>query len=277
MAGNPPYRKLARMAPRLGKRSRTLSTVTRTPMGCSFMPGSRCCAWRQARIHHSPLDAVRPVLPEPPPDDRGRTHLEELSLLAERKNVFPQVLQGTMILVFRKPSAGEPPAASRPVRTGIIRTAAELGNGGPVHVIAETAQVARRLNGTTIWFVSDRERTYSLLDKILGRHPLLGGPAIACPAKTGPIVWNRVKPHLRPRAPMGHSPRLGHDVGRFRFELATAELHGRVSRRDAEDPRSRHRGDQSPRAARHGGRTGPAHHREPDWFPGPAPHFVEIT
>jgi adenine-specific DNA-methyltransferase len=152
-----------------------------------------------------------------------RTHLEELSLLAERKNVFPQVLQGTMILVFRKPGAGEPVAASRPVRTGIIRTAAELGNGGPAHVTPDTAQVARRLNGTTIWFVSDRERTYSLLDKILGRHPLLGGPAIACPAKTGPIVWNRVKPHLRPESSDGTLPLVwATDVGRFRFELATA-------------------------------------------------------
>jgi len=152
-----------------------------------------------------------------------RTFLEELSLLAERKNVFPQVLQGTMIIVFRKPGTGEAPAADWPVRTSIVRTAAELGNGGPSYVTTRAAQVARRLNGTTVWFVSDQERTYSLLDKIIGRHPLLGGPVVACPARTGPIVWNRVKPLLRPRAAEGRFPLVwATDVGRFRFDFATA-------------------------------------------------------
>jgi adenine-specific DNA-methyltransferase len=152
-----------------------------------------------------------------------RTHLEELSLLAERKNVFPQVLQGTMIIVFRKVSSGEVPSPDRPVRTTLVRTVAELGNGGPDHVTARAAQVTRRLNGTTIWFVSDQERTYTLLDKILERHPLMGGPAVACPAKTGPIVWNRVKSHLRPRGGDGTLPLVwATDVGRFRFGLATA-------------------------------------------------------
>jgi adenine-specific DNA-methyltransferase len=152
-----------------------------------------------------------------------QTCIEELSLLAERKNVFPQVLQGTMIIVFRKPMPGEVPAAEDLVRTSVVRSAAELGNGGPSSVSARAAQVARRLNGTTVWFVSDQERTYSLLDKIIGRHPLLGGPVVACPARTGPIVWNRVKPLLRPRAAAGRFPLVwATDVGRFRFEFATA-------------------------------------------------------
>jgi adenine-specific DNA-methyltransferase len=152
-----------------------------------------------------------------------RTDLEELSLLAERKNVFPQVLQGTMIIVFRKPADGETSDRERSMRTGVIRSAAELGNGSPAHVAARTTQVARRLNGSTVWFVSDQERTYSLLDKIIGQHPLLGGPVIACPARTGPIVWNRVKPLLRPRAGEGRLPLVwATDVGRFRFELASS-------------------------------------------------------
>lgn len=152
-----------------------------------------------------------------------RTHLEELSLLAERKNVFPQVLQGTMIIAFRKPSNEEARDAERSVRTGVIRTAAELANAGPAQVTVRPDQVSRRLNGSTIWFVSDQERTYSLLDKIIGRHPLLGGPGIACPARTGPIVWNRVKPLLRPRGGEGRLPLVwATDIGRFRFGLASA-------------------------------------------------------
>lgn len=152
-----------------------------------------------------------------------RTCLEELSLLAERKNVFPQVLQGTMIIVFQKLAAGGTRDADRPVRTSVIRTAAELGNGGPAYVTAAAAQVTRQMNGTTVWFVSAQERTYSLLDKIIGRHPLLGGPMVACPARTGPIVWNRVKPLLRLRGGDGRLPLVwATDVGRFRFALATA-------------------------------------------------------
>ncbi|HTQ79756.1 MAG TPA: N-6 DNA methylase, partial [Thermoanaerobaculia bacterium] len=154
-----------------------------------------------------------------------KTCLEELSLLAERKNVFPQVLQGTMVIVFRKLAAGETRDADQPMRTSVIRAAAELGNGGPAHVTPATAQVTRRLNGTTIWFVSDQKRTYSLLDRIIGHHPLLGGPAVACPARTGPIVWNRVKPLLRPQGGDGRLPLVwATDVGRFRFALATAGI-----------------------------------------------------
>lgn len=152
-----------------------------------------------------------------------RTCLEELSLLAERKNVFPQVLQGTMIIVFQKLAADGTRDADRPVRTSVIRTAAELGNGGPAYVTAPATQVTRRLNGTTVWFVSAQERTYSLLDKVIARHPLMGGPMVACPARTGPIVWNRVKPLLRPQGGAGRLPLVwATDVGRFRFALATA-------------------------------------------------------
>ncbi len=128
-----------------------------------------------------------------------------------------------MIIVFRKPADGEARDVDHPLRTAVIRTAAELGNGGPAHVTARAAQVTRRLNGSTVWFVSDQERTYSLLDKIIGRHPLLGGPVVACPARTGPIVWNRVKPLLRPRSGDGRLPLVwATDVGHFRFELASA-------------------------------------------------------
>lgn len=152
-----------------------------------------------------------------------RACLDELSLIAERKNVFPKVLQGTMILVLRKPATGEMREPDRPIRTGILRKAEDFEPAGSAQVTARTTQVTRRLNGSTIWFVSDQERTYSLLDKIIGRHPLLGGPAVACPARTGPIVWNRVKPLLRPRPGEGRLPLVwATDVSRFRFELASA-------------------------------------------------------
>jgi hypothetical protein len=129
-----------------------------------------------------------------------------------------------MVLVFQKRHRDEPKVKEdRPVRTAVVRSIPELENGGPAHFLAKASQVARRLNGTTVWFVSDRERTYSLLDKIVGRHPLLGSPAIACPARTGPIVWNRVKPFLRPGGGAGTLPLVwATDVGRFRFCFGSA-------------------------------------------------------
>jgi hypothetical protein len=109
------------------------------------------------------------------------------------------------------------------VRTAVVRSVSELEGSGLPHVLVEADQVIRRLNGTTVWFVSERERAYPLLDKILARHPLLGDLALGCPAKTGPIVWNRVKPLLRPKGGTGTLPLVwATDVGRFQFVLGTA-------------------------------------------------------
>jgi adenine-specific DNA-methyltransferase len=152
-----------------------------------------------------------------------RTVIEELTVLSDRKKVFDQVLQGTMIVILRRPHDGNENGASRPIRTGVVRNLAGFEGTKASPILANRSQVVRRLNGTTVWFVSDRERTYSTLDKILSRHPLLGGPRIACPARTGPIVWNRVKPHLRPRSGKEVLPLLwATDVSRFRFEFGTA-------------------------------------------------------
>ncbi len=150
------------------------------------------------------------------------TWIEEVSVFADRKRVFSRVLQGTMILVFQKKRPAEPAMKEqRKVRTAVVRSIPELDC--PAHFLAAPSQVARRLNGTTVWFVSDRERTYSLLDKIVGRHPLLGSSAIACPARTGPIVWNRVKPFLRQGGGAGTLPLVwATDVGRFQFSFGSA-------------------------------------------------------
>jgi len=223
VVGNPPYRKMARMDPAL-----------RSAFGSSIYGHANA----YGVFLHAGIEMLRPggrlgfIVPRSMLSGlyfqnlrriiEERTRLEELLLLAERKNVFPQVLQGTMIVVFRRPECGD--AARGPVRTGIVRDVSELGNGGPCHVLADIGQVARRLNGTTVWFVSDREKTYSLIDKVLDRHPLLGSPGIACPARTGPIVWNRVKDDLRSRTTDETLPLVwATDVSRFRFRFGTAE------------------------------------------------------
>lgn len=152
-----------------------------------------------------------------------KSHLEELTLLADRRNVFSKVLQGTMILVVRKRRTEEAGGSGVPVRTAVVRRVAALEADGPAHLLVAESLVVRRLNGTTVWFVSDRERSYSILDRVLGRHSLLNSPAVACAAKTGPIVWNRVKDSLREKRCPGTLPLVwATDVGRFRFRFGTA-------------------------------------------------------
>jgi adenine-specific DNA-methyltransferase len=225
VVGNPPYRKLGRMPSEL--RQAFAASIYGHPNAYGMFlhagiemlrPGGRLgFIVPRSMLSGLYFQNLRRMIEE-------ETCLEEISLFSDRKRVFSQVLQGTMVLVFRKrrtESGGG--AEASPIRTAVIRSVSELDHGGPAHVLAGTAQVVRRLNGTTVWFVSDRERTYSLLDRVVGRHPLLTGPAVGCPARTGPIVWNRVKPYLRPKGGKGTLPLVwATDVGRFRFDFGTA-------------------------------------------------------
>jgi adenine-specific DNA-methyltransferase len=225
VVGNPPYRKLGQMPPEL--RRAFADSIYGHPNAYGMFlhagiemlrPGGRL-GYIVPRSMLSGLyfQNLRRMIEE-------STWIEEVSVFADRKHVFSRVLQGTMILVFQKKSHSEPvKKEDRRVRTAVVRSIPELENGGPSYFLAAPSQVARRLNGTTVWFVSDRERTYSLLDKIVGQHPLLGSSAIACPARTGPIVWNRVKPLLRQGGGAGTLPLVwATDVGRFRFSFGAA-------------------------------------------------------
>jgi len=170
-----------------------------------------------------------------------RAALREITLIAERKKVFESVLQGTMILVVqRQPQMTDPGAPLlSPLKTAIARSVADLETRQMPSAQVDPSQVVRRLNGTSVWFVADTQRTYDVLDKIMGHHPLLSSPAVGCPARTGPIVWNRVKPLLRPE-PGGHALPLvwATDVGRFAFAFGSAG-ESRLSYLEV-TPRTRH-------------------------------------
>ena len=222
VVGNPPYRKLGRMSSEL--RQAFAASIYGHPNAYGIFlhagiemlrPGGRLgFIVPRSMLSGLYFQNLRRLIEE-------ETWLEEISIFSDRK-VFSQVLQGTMILVFRKRVCAEPAPSHRPkVRTSIIRSFSKLERE-PDHVKADVNQVTRRLNGMTVWFVSDRERTYSLLEKIVGRNPLLGGPVVGCPARTGPIVWNRVKSFLRPDGGDGTLPLVwATDVGRFRFVSGT--------------------------------------------------------
>jgi adenine-specific DNA-methyltransferase len=224
VVGNPPYRKLGQMSPEL--RRAFADSIYGHPNAYGMFlhagiemlrPGGRLgFIVPRSMLSGLYFQNLRRMIEE-------STWIEEVSVFADRKRVFSRVLQGTMILVFQKKGHAEREKEDRRVRAAVVRSIPELENGGPAHFLAAPSQVARRLNGTTVWFVSDRERTYSLLDKIVGRHPLLGSSAIACPARTGPIVWNRVKPLLRQGGGAGTLPLVwATDVGRFHFSFGSA-------------------------------------------------------
>jgi len=151
--------------------------------------------------------------------------LREITLIAERKQVFENVLQGTMILVIQRPPDTEKSVADpgRPVKTAVARSVVDLETRQIPSARVEQRQVVRHLNGTSVWFVADTRRTYDILGKLLGPHPLLSSPAVGCSAKTGPIVWNRVKSLLRSSPETDTRPLVwATDVGRFAFRFGIA-------------------------------------------------------
>lgn len=144
--------------------------------------------------------------------------LQEVTLMAERKKVFEGVLQGTMILVCRRR-----PAPDAPIKTAIVHTAPELESYRVPCATVARDQVVRRLNGVSVWFVSDTRRTYSILDKVIDGHPLLSSASVGCVARTGTIVWNRVKSSLRARPEAGCLPLVwATDVDRYAFSFGGA-------------------------------------------------------
>ena len=147
-----------------------------------------------------------------------RARPREVTLLAERRKVFENVLQGTMVLVLQRQ-----PASRHPFKTAVARSVLDLETQQVSSVQVSQEQVIRHLNGASVWFVADNERTYQILDKILGQHPLLSSPAVGCPARTGPIVWNRVKPLLCSKPEANTLPLVwATDVGRFTFSFGNA-------------------------------------------------------
>jgi len=144
--------------------------------------------------------------------------LREVTLIAERKKVFENVLQGTMVLILQRQSV-----PTHPLKTAITRSVADMETRQMPSARVSQEQVVRHLNDASVWFVADTRRTYDILDKILSRHPLLSSPTVSCPARTGPIVWNRVKPLLCSSPEADALPLVwATDVGRFAFSFGSA-------------------------------------------------------
>ncbi|WP_333653265.1 hypothetical protein [Dissulfurispira sp.] len=142
-----------------------------------------------------------------------KTSVREIVYISDRKKVFDDVLHGTMVLCLERNKHHR-----RTVNISYAQTTKELEDNISFNV--EREKVIQRLNGTTVWFVSDSQETYDIINRIIKRYPLLSGHEVNCKAKTGQIVWNKVKPLLAKDAKKDSLPLIwATDVSKFGFSF----------------------------------------------------------
>ena len=113
-------------------------------------------------------------------------------------------------------------ASQRPLKVAIVHSVTDLGAEEVRPAWVHQGQAVRHLKGISVWFVAGNERAYDLLGKMLS-HSLLSSPAVGCRARTGSVVWNRVKPLLRLVSGPSVLPLVwATDVGRWSFTLGKA-------------------------------------------------------
>ncbi len=143
-----------------------------------------------------------------------KTSLREITCISDRKKVFEKVLHGTMILSLQRNRSGDN-------NVHISRVQSLNGSGTDASkIVINRDSIIQRLNGTTVWFVADSAAAYRIIDRIVRQHPLLSSQDVNCQAKTGQIVWNRVKPLLRESAGSEILPLIwATDVRKFGFSF----------------------------------------------------------
>ncbi|MEW6587123.1 MAG: N-6 DNA methylase, partial [Nitrospirota bacterium] len=118
------------------------------------------------------------------------TSIKEIIHIADRKKVFDDVLHGAMILSLERNSSEE-----KKISISFVQSRKDIKDCDST-INVDAGKVMQHLNGTSVWFVADSAKVYNIIDRVIKRHHLLSGQEINYRAKTGQIVWNRVKPLL---------------------------------------------------------------------------------
>lgn len=140
------------------------------------------------------------------------TSITEMVYISDRKKIFDDVLHGTMILSLKRDKQSR-----EKINVSFIKSLKDMENRH-AEISVDRDKVIQRLNGTTVWFVANTLETYGIISRIIKEHSLLSGDKINCRAKTGQIVWNRVKPLLATTEKPGTLPLVwATDVGKFGF------------------------------------------------------------
>lgn len=142
------------------------------------------------------------------------TSLREIVHLADRKKVFDNVLHGTMILSLERSMQ-----ADDKLSVSFVQSHKNITSDRATIKVSPD-NVVRRLNGATVWFVADSQKTYDIIGRIVKKHPILSGGKVSCPAKTGQIVWNILKPLLAVKPGTDTLPLIwATDVSKFGFSF----------------------------------------------------------
>ncbi len=143
-----------------------------------------------------------------------KTSLKKITCISERKKVFNDVLHGTMIISLARDRKHK-----EEVNISCVQSLNERNNQHN-KITINRDNIIQHLNGTTVWFVANSLETYKIINRIIKKHPLLSSNDINYQAKTGQIVWNRVKPLLTEIAKPDTLPLVwATDIGKFSFSF----------------------------------------------------------
>ncbi|MGQ3685943.1 MAG: Eco57I restriction-modification methylase domain-containing protein [Candidatus Loosdrechtia sp.] len=143
-----------------------------------------------------------------------KTAIKEIVNISDRKSIFDNVLHGTMILSLKRDKQND-----EKINISLMKTLEDIRDRHRA-IVVDRNKVIQRLNGTTVWFVADSLDVYNILSKIIKGSHLLSGQEVNYRAKTGQIVWNRVKPLLSTQKEPDTLPLVwATDVGKFSFSF----------------------------------------------------------
>lgn len=126
----------------------------------------------------------------------SRTAIRSVVNIFPRKEVFDDVLQGVMILVLeRHPAKGRPAAINTTISEA--HSLAELSGQLRQKTTMPTDRVLLRKNGQLYFIFKADSRAHDIIARFFSLGHALSSPQIGYKARTGPIVWNRVRDYLR--------------------------------------------------------------------------------
>lgn len=125
----------------------------------------------------------------------SRTTIRSVVNIFPRKEVFDDVLQGVMILVLERCPAKKPAAAGTTISE--VYSLAELSGPSRRETVVQADRVLLRKNGQLYFIFRADSRAHDIIARFFSQGHALASPQVGYKARTGPIVWNRVKDYLR--------------------------------------------------------------------------------
>lgn len=132
----------------------------------------------------------------------------------QREKLFESVLQEVMLLVLQRESVTQP----YKVRVATIKHQDQMSDLSASLREVRNTSVLRRSGGYLLFHLPTQDGVEAIHEKYEKEGTPLSDPMVGYAAKTGPIVWNRLKPMLRDEKSEDTLPLLwANNVGCFSF------------------------------------------------------------